>query len=179
MPRQRKRKQEVTYHPPVSTFTVDKVARNLAGGLDDQKTTETLAELEDRSRPSQKLIPASDCERFDKTFFAKDPFPDRLVLCPLPTERLFHPATACIRVYGELVKTPDQQGRNDDPLQPSDGLAKGPAESRSIRSGQTQSGIEEVEAAQGQRKCKATGASANIEGQRDGKDDAEEEKHRR
>jgi hypothetical protein len=146
--------------------------------LDDQQTAKALAQLEDGRGPAEQFVPASDGERLHQAIATKDGCVQSVVLYSLATERLFYPGT-CVRIDRELVETPDHESGNDDPLGRGDGLDEGISKAGAVGGRKEQCRVEEVKGAQGERKGEATGATANVKGQRDGEDDAEQEQEGR
>lgn len=167
------------YHPAVTTLSIDNPSRNLSGGLNDQQTAEALGKLEDGGAVSQRLVPSGDRGALQQPLTTEDPLMDRFKLRTAATKCLFRPAHVIRRVDGKLIQTPDQQGGYDEPLCAGDDVAQRPAKSGRLWCCQAQSREEEVIGAKRQREGEATGAAANVKGQRDGEDDGAEEGGRR
>ena len=144
--------------------------------MDDEEAAEAFAELEKGGGEAQEVVPAPHGGRLKHAVWAKDPFPDGLVLCSFPTERPFHPAgPPGVGVDREAVERPDEEGGQDEPLSPGEQLGHEGSEARSIGGGDAEDGVDEVEGGEREGKGQAAGSAAHVEGQRDGEDDGREE----
>ena len=98
-----------THHPTITApAAIHQPASDLPRSLDDQQATETLRELENGCRPSQKDLPVSQSDSLHQTIATKDPFMDGGILRPLPIKSALDPGAVIVQV-GEAVQGPDEE----------------------------------------------------------------------
>lgn len=171
--------EEEADHPDVAAVRrVDEIARDLAGGLDDEQAAEAFGELEDGRGVSQQFIPAADEEVLHYTFPAEYPISHAGTLMERfggVVEGSAHPARVVGTFHAELVQAPDQESGDEERLQCREGV-DGPS---SAGGGggccEAQAGEDEVVCGETEAEGEATRSAADVERERDGEDDAGEE----
>ncbi len=127
-----KQKGRGLYHPAVTPFSVDNPSGDLACGLDDQKTTEALGDLEDGCAVSQCLVPGADRGTLQQSLTSKNPVLYRLEVGSLAAQSALNPARVGVSIDGELVEAPYQEGGYGQPLRPTYYITQEPSEARRV-----------------------------------------------
>jgi hypothetical protein len=119
-------KERATYHPSIAA-AVDKPSCDLPGSLNNQQTTESLSQLEQRRRVSQHFVPSPDGHHFSKATGSKDPLLYARILGSLRVKRSCDPISAGVCIHCEAVHTPDQKAGYENPLCHPDHLYQRPS----------------------------------------------------
>jgi hypothetical protein len=168
-----------THHPGITpTAPVDQPSRDLARSLYDEQAAESLAELEEGSRPSQHPVPGANRHGLRQPIRPKYPLSRGRVARSLSVKGPLDPSTAIVCIHREAVQAPDQQRGQDEPLRPSDGPYQRVAETTPVGRGEPEDGVEKVESSEREGVGEAAGSAADVEGDGYGRDDRGQEDHR-